>query len=267
MRFFKSYKNDMIDLHCHSVPFVDDGAEDFEDAKEIIRTEYNQGVRTMVMTVHLREGMFDTPISSVQSQFQRIQEWLKSSNMKDMSVFLSREYYCDKRLEVLLDGYINNLEEIVYEGKKYIPQNEIRPFGKKNCILLEFSSNKIQDIEFEIFVKKASLAGLTPIIAHIERYPAVQKRPAIVYNLKDIGAYIQVNGEALLTKTSKKEFELVKWLLESQLVDFISSDTHDLLKRPPNLKRCYAYISKKYGKCTADNLLRNKAFYLIHDMQ
>ncbi len=267
MMLFRSYLDNMIDLHCHSVPFVDDGAEDFEDAKDIIRTEYDQGVRTIVMTVHLREGMFDTSISSVQLQFQKIQEWLKSSDIKDMEIFLSREYYCDKRLEALLDGYIDNLEEIVYEGKKYNPRNEIIPFGKKKCMLLEFSSNKMQDIEFEIFVKKASLAGLTPIIAHVERYPAVQKRPAIVYNLKDIGAYIQVNGEALLSKSDIKEFDLVKMLLESQLVDFISSDAHDLLKRPPNLKRCYAYINKKYGKCTAENLLRNNAFNLIHGMQ
>lgn len=36
MIILNSYIEDMIDLHCHAVPFVDDGADDFEESQKII---------------------------------------------------------------------------------------------------------------------------------------------------------------------------------------------------------------------------------------
>ena len=87
----------LADIHCHIVPFVDDGADDMETAKELIREEYLQGVRTLVMTTHLRKGMFDTPIYKVRKHFEQLVEWVSSTEMREMRLFLSREYYCDGR--------------------------------------------------------------------------------------------------------------------------------------------------------------------------
>ena len=256
----------MCDFHCHSVPYVDDGAEDIEEAKKIIESEYRQGVRLVVMTVHLRYGMFDTPIERVRESFYKIQKWLNESKMAEMKIFLSREYYCDERLESLLDGYKNGFEEIIYHGKRYHPYDEILPIGSKKGILLEFSSNSMQENEFEIFVKKASYAGLTPIIAHVERYPVVQNNPSIVKNMKENGAYIQVNSNSVLSKASKKEIETTKFLIKNQMVDIISSDAHDVIDRPVNLKKCYGALRKKYGKSIADKLLRDNAYSLIYEI-
>ena len=158
----------LADLHSHIVPFVDDGAEDYEEAQELIREEYSQGVRFLVMTVHLRNGMFESPISKASRHFEELKSWLKTTDMSDMELILSREYYCDNRFMALLGGYVRGDEEITFDGKKYVPRDEIRPFGRHKCILLEFSSNRMQDSEFEIFIQKASQAGLTPIIAHAE---------------------------------------------------------------------------------------------------
>ncbi len=257
----------MIDLHCHIVPYVDDGAEDIEEAKNIIRDEYNQGVRLLVMTVHLRYGTFDTPIEKVQKHFQELKKWLSQSDMRDMTILLSREYYCDDRLEALLDGYIQHSEEVVYKGHVYSPKEEILPFGEYKCILLEFSSNRIQNSAFERFIEKAMHAGLMPILAHVERYPIVQERPTIVYKLQDLGAYIQVNCESLLDRAGRTECETAQILVQKGLVDFVSSDTHDLKRRPPNHKKCYSALQKKYGKDIADKLLRNNAEVMIYGME
>ena len=82
----------LTDIHCHIVPFVDDGAEDYEEAQELISREYSQGVRSLVMTVHLRYGMFDTPISKVEKHFEVLKNWLSQTDMNDLELFLSREY-------------------------------------------------------------------------------------------------------------------------------------------------------------------------------
>ncbi|WP_026488337.1 tyrosine-protein phosphatase [Butyrivibrio sp. XBB1001] len=254
----------LTDIHCHIVPFVDDGAEDYEEAQELIRREYSQGVRTLVMTVHLRKGMFDTPTSKAVKHFDELKRWLAETDMSDMEIFLSREYYCDERFETLLEGYANNSEEVFFDGEKLVPRDEIRPFGKQKCILLEFSSSRMQDSEFEIFIKKASQAGLTPIVAHAERCPAVQDRPTIVYRMKEQGALIQVNCESLLSKTGTKEFQTAHGLVKHKLADIVSSDCHNLKERQPEVRKSYLFLKKKYGISVADELMRERAVSLIY---
>lgn len=253
----------LADIHCHIVPFVDDGAEDYEEAQELIKEEYSQGVRTLVMTVHLRYGMFDTPISKVEKHFDKLKRWLSQTDMSDMEIFLSREYYCDERLESLLDGYLNGNDEVIYDGERYDPRDEIRPFGKYKCILLEFSSNRMQDSEFEVFIKKASQAGLTPIVAHAERCPAVQDRPTIVYRMKEQGALIQVNCESLLSKTGTRDCQTAQGLVKHKLADIVSTDCHNLRERLPEVRKCYLLLKKKYGISIADELMRERAVSLI----
>ena len=254
----------LADLHSHIVPYVDDGTSDYEEARGLIAEQYSQGVRTIVTTAHFRNGMFDTPISKVKRHFDELQEWLQTTEMSDIKLYLSREYHCDKRLSILLDGYVSGQEEIVYEDISYIPGEEILPFGQKKCILLEFSSDRMQDSEFEIFIQKASQAGLTPIIAHAERCPAVQDRPTIVYKLRDQGALVQVNCESLIARAGTRAGDTAKALVDNKLADVVSSDYHDLKRRPPNIKKCYAFLRKKYGVTTADRLLRDNANSLIY---
>lgn len=254
----------LADLHSHIVPFVDDGAEDYEEAQELIREEYSQGVRFLVMTVHLRNGMFESPISKASRHFEELKSWLKTTDMSDMELILSREYYCDNRFMALLGGYVRGDEEITFDGKKYVPRDEIRPFGRHKCILLEFSSNRMQDSEFEIFIQKASQAGLTPIIAHAERCPAVQDRPTIVYRMKEQRAFVQVNCESLLSGTRTKEAIVAQGLVKHNMADLVSSDCHNLKDRLPEIKKCYAFIKKKYGIKAADELMREKALSLIY---
>lgn len=259
----KKYPLGLADIHCHIVPFVDDGAEDYEEARELIRREYLQGVRILVMTVHLRNGMFDAPISKVEKHFRELKRWLSETDMSDMDIFLSREYYCDERFEALIDGYLDGFDEIHIDGKKYVLRDEIKPFGRYKCILLEFSSDSMQDGEFEKYIKKTLQAGFTPIIAHTERCPAVQDRPTIVYRMKEQGALVQVNCESLLSRTDSKECQTAQGLVKHKLADIVSSDCHNLRERMPDIRKCYVYLKKKYGINTADELMRNRAVSLI----
>lgn len=48
----------LVDIHCHILPGVDDGATDMETSKAMIREAYKQGVRYMIATPHYRPEMF-----------------------------------------------------------------------------------------------------------------------------------------------------------------------------------------------------------------
>ena len=42
----------LFDIHCHIIPSVDDGAADLKEAEELLRMEYSQGVRNIILTPH-----------------------------------------------------------------------------------------------------------------------------------------------------------------------------------------------------------------------
>lgn len=252
----------LADLHCHLIPYVDDGASDMDDSKRLINEEYNQGVRHIVMTAHLRYGYFDTPVYLVGRQFDQLKLWIKE-NFTDLKVEYSREYYCDDRLLTLLDGYGKNTKEVAYDNKIYCPQNEIIPFGTNKCILLEFSSNRIQKELIIAAVNKTFIAGLTPVIAHVERYPIIQKHPEFIQKCIDAGAYIQVNADSIIGLENKIRCQTARELINMGAVDVVSSDAHDPLIRKPNLLKCYKYLKSKYGAYEADKLMHDNIYYLL----
>ena len=62
----------IFDMHCHIVPFVDDGAEDMKEALAMLKEEYLQGVRGIIVTPHFRLGMFETSFEEVKKQAREI---------------------------------------------------------------------------------------------------------------------------------------------------------------------------------------------------
>ena len=77
----------LIDMHCHIVPGVDDGARDLYDAAKILQLEYRNQVQAVIVTPHYRAGMFETPQREIERQFQRIDEMTRRSR-SGMRVYL-----------------------------------------------------------------------------------------------------------------------------------------------------------------------------------
>ena len=86
--------NRMVDIHCHLLPYVDDGAEDLDEAVELLEEQHKQGVTTICFTPHLRTDMFESPDEKIIRQFERLDR-IQRENGFGMSLYLSREYHCD----------------------------------------------------------------------------------------------------------------------------------------------------------------------------
>ncbi len=263
MIFVFQQNESFADIHSHLIPFVDDGASDIEDSKRLILEEHKQGVRILVLTPHLRDGFFDTPIDVIQKHFDELKKWVSESDIKGLDLYLSREYHCDKRFEALLDGYTSESGGIHFDDREYDPQKEILPFGTGRCILLEFSTGLMDIKEMKRFVRKALIAGLTPIIAHAERYRVVQKDVHVLDEIKALGACVQINADALLGLESKENCSSARKLAVEGIADIVASDAHDLDQRKPRQEKCYRYLKRRVGEEKAAALMRDKAYQLI----
>jgi protein-tyrosine phosphatase len=107
------------------------------------------------------------------------------------------------------------------------------------------------------------LHGYYPIIAHIERYACIADDYEKAAGLQEMGAWIQVNADAVLGMEGWAAKRLCRALLREGWVDVIASDSHGIHKRACHLKKCLEYVSKKYSEDYAGQLFEQNPRKMI----
>ena len=222
----------MIDLHSHIVFDVDDGPKSIDDSRALLEEAYAQGVRTIVSTSHRRKGMFETPEDKIATNFKAVQD-LAQEIAPDLRILYGAEiYYTSDILDKLENNLIPKLNDTRYA-------------------LIEFSMNTPYR-EIHNALTNVLMLGITPVIAHIERYDALENNEKRVKELINMGCYTQVNSSSILKPklfgdTYKFMKKRARYFLEKDLVHIVASDMHNLDSRPPYMKEAYEIVSKKYG--------------------
>lgn len=236
----------LADIHCHIVPYVDDGASVLKEAAALVQSQYSQGIRVICATPHLRKSMFESSDEEIARQFARLKNTCES-RFEGLEMFLSREYHCDKLL------------------KERLKQNEILPLGNGNTLLIEFSSRHTRD-QIDEYINLVQSCGYRPLIAHVERYPAVMAKNQI-RELIEMGARIQVNAGSVLGREGLRKRFFVRSLLKEHLVDVVASDCHDTENRPCELALAMEVIRKKAGSDYARKVLWDNPRMLLGGSQ
>lgn len=225
---------ELADIHCHLMPYVDDGAYDEEESLELLKLEAAQGVRSICLTPHLRADMFESSDESVAEHFALVQRLAEEAALP-LSLSCSREYHYDRIFRSRLES------------------GNLRPLGEGKHLLVEFGGrhSAAEMLEAVALVQEA---GWKPLLAHVERYAPLQD-PGFAWELRASGALLQVNAGSVLGREGLRQKQLVKKLLQKELVDVIASDAHDVRIRTPELELCARQIEKKYGRSLAQRLL------------
>lgn len=224
----------LYDMHCHIVPGVDDGAPDMESSLDILRDEEKNGVTDVIITPHYRREMFETDRSTVKHRFLELRDEARSV-FPNIRLYLGCEFHANMDMEQILttDPFYRML------GTRYV--------------LLEFSS-----AHSKAYIKERTYAllarGYHPILAHIERYPPLVKDIDMVDELRAMGAYIQVNADALIGKDGWGYKRFTAKLLKNEMIDFIGSDAHNTTDRACHLGKAYRRVAGKLGKAEADRI-------------
>ena len=238
----------MIDIHSHIVFEVDDGPKTIEDSRALLEESYRQGVRTIISTSHRRKGMFETPEAKIEENFKQVQELAKEI-ADDLTVLYGAEiYYTSDILDKLEQGEIPRLADSQYA---LIEFSMITPYKEIHTAL----SNVLR-------------LGVTPVVAHIERYHCLENDEKKVRDLINMGCYTQINSSSVLKPklfgdTYKFMKKRAQFFLEKDLVHFVASDMHNLNPRPPYMQEAYQIISKKYGESHAEQLFRKNQELLL----
>ena len=230
-----SFWMDLADIHCHLMPYVDDGAYDEEESLALLKQEVEQGVRSICLTPHLRVDMFETSDEEIQRHFDMVRQLAREAALP-LELCHSREYHFDRLFRERLEG------------------GRLRPLGAGNTLLVEFGGRHSRE-EILDAVKMVGEAGYVPLIAHVERYAPLHQEWGFAYTLREFGAMLQLNAGSVLGQEGLRQRLLCRKLLQKNLVTVIASDAHDTRIRTPQLRQCAEHLESKYGRKTAELLL------------
>lgn len=216
------------DIHNHMLFGVDDGAKSEQEMYRIIDASYSDGVRHLCFTPHYHPGFFGEHQEQIAVAF-------------DLAKQYAAEQYPDLSL------YLGN--ELRYERScvDWLEQGRCQTLNGTEYLLVDFlypePAEKILDAMLRVLN-----AGYTPVLAHVERYEKFHRDLREIDRLKDWGVILQVDAQSPLGGLGHGSRVRARRLLDASAVDLIASDAHDLTSRPPQLRACFEFISRKYGE-------------------
>ena len=208
----------MVDIHAHILPGLDDGSDRTLTSLRMAELAVRSGVTDLIATPHSNQrGRFENYASeSLTAQFQRLKEAVHREKL-DLRLHLGMEVYATSDMaELYRDGKLLTLA-----GSRYL--------------LMEFGFH--DDVYYmEHVLRDVMDTGVTPILAHPERYKALQALPDILVDWVRSGVPLQIN--------------------KGSLSGFFGSDAHRADQRTPVLLDTYRWIASRYSEHLADRLLR-----------
>ena len=227
----------MIDLHCHILPGIDDGAKNAKESVSMARVAAKDGITHIVATPHIRETLH--PVNFLKQYVTKFNEALQ-------------------KLQVPV--------EILYGADVYamLLPKEVRRYAINNTqyILIEFPYTHIpanaSDILFNF-----KMQNLIPIITHPERIPSVIRNPETLFSLLSRDVYVQVTADSLTGNFGEQIQECAFYLLQKGAVHFIASDAHSATVRRPVLSEAVKVAEKIVGKEEARKLVEDNPLAVI----
>ncbi|MGO3731993.1 MAG: tyrosine-protein phosphatase [Vagococcus sp.] len=218
-----------IDIHCHILPGIDDGAKNVEASLEMAREAVSQGISHILCTPHHINGTYINPKKDVIGHVAELQQVLDSEDIP-LTLYEGQE--------VRLSG------DLI----KRIAENDILFTDLEDTyLLIEFPSMEIpayaEQALFELITN-----GYRPIIVHPERNAHVIHNPDVLIPFIKMGCLSQVTCGSYVGQFGKDIQKVSKKLIEQNLAHVIASDAHNTKYRGFYMAEAYAKLEKEFGE-------------------
>jgi protein-tyrosine phosphatase len=215
----------MVDIHCHILPGLDDGAKTMDESVEMAEMAIADGITHVIGTPHANAEYTFRP-ELIRARREELQ-----SRVEGRLQILTG---CDFHLSY------ENVLEIQHDTAKYT-------LNQKNYLLVEFADFAIPP-NIDDTIHTLQLLGLNLIITHPERNGLIRHQPDKLWRWLRMGCYVQVTAQSLLGRFGKDTVKIVMRWLEDERVHFVASDAHSTRGRPLRLRESYALVTRQFGE-------------------
>ena len=234
----------MIDLHCHILPGLDDGAANDVEALRMAEELLAEGVDTVVATPHVG-GVYALGAAAIQWETEHCQELFTRHGLP---------------LRLLPGGEIAMRGDTLALWRRGILPN--LGGGPARVLLLELPSLFLAEGARRLIEECVAMETVV-VIAHPERNPALMRDPKLVETLRYAGARFQITAASLDGQFGQTAQNFAELLLRQRMVDYVASDLHP--GRSVSLKKAAKRIKKLCGQEMADRVLQKNPNDLFID--
>jgi protein-tyrosine phosphatase len=221
----RSVRINMIDLHCHILPGLDDGPKTMEESVEMANAAIADGTTHLVATPHSNSThFFDYP------------------KIRALCKELQAEVGDRLKLATGCDFHVSpeNIAALKLQAPRFC-------VNQKDYLLVEFNEIAIPPA-MDQTLHEMQLAGIRPIVTHPERNRLLRLRPERLVSWIRHGCYGQVTGGALIGRFGPAaQKDAMRWI-EAGLIHFVCSDAHNTSSRPIQLRPAFEAVKKEFGE-------------------
>lgn len=217
----------MIDLHCHLLPGIDDGATDLDTSLQMARIAVADGIRVMACTPHITPPLYNNTALDIRRRVQALQAEINAAGI-DLRLIAG----ADIHVRVDLVELLGQTPSPCLQGTRYFlfePPHAVLPPN------------------LDSFSRAILKAGYIPILTHPERLTWIEQHYDLVCSLDEMGVAVQLTAGSITGTFGKRAQYWSERMLDEGRVDIIASDAHGPRGRPPVLSAARDEISKRLG--------------------
>ena len=206
----------MIDMHAHILPGVDDGPATVAESLEMARMAVEDGIRVMVAAPHCLNELYSNSRVEILSACDYLRSVLEKNDIPLTLVPASEVHLNVEIIDEIKKGRLMTIND------------------QEKHIFLELPGQLM--VQGTIgFILRLRRMGVTPIITHPERNPAIQQDVGLLSDLISAGALSQITADSLKGGFGRHVVRCCKRIIRQNMVHFIASDAHSTRSRPPRL--------------------------------
>ena len=237
----------MIDLHCHYLPGIDDGAQTLEESLALARAAVADGITHAVMTPHVHVGVFDNRAGGIARAVVLFRAALAEHGIP---------------LSISAGGEVRIGSEII----EMLAAGEIPFLGTwrgQRVMLLEFPHGQVP-VGAERFTAWLRKQGVLPLIAHPERNKDVMRNLAKLDPFIEQGCLLQVTAGSLIGRFGEQAERRARELLDRDDIFAVATDAHNLENRPPLMQAAHAFLVAEAGEASAEALTHGNPLAVLN---
>jgi protein-tyrosine phosphatase len=237
----------VIDLHCHILPGIDDGADTLETSLAMARAAVDNGITVTACTPHIYPGLYENTAQGIAKARGALQ-----AELDHRGIALKLSFGAD-----------THLVPEVFEGLK---SRRIPTLAGSRYLLLE-PPHHVAPPRFEESVFQLQAGGYVPVITHPERLTWIEDHYDVFHRLALGGVWMQVTAGALTGEFGRRPKYWGERMLDEGVVHILASDAHGPTRRGPRLAEGFAAASRRIGASEALHLVETRPRGILDNVE
>lgn len=224
----------LVDIHCHLLPEIDDGARDWPESLAMAEIAVSEGFQQVIATPHQLGNYPQNHGNTIRKRANQLQQHLDLRKIE---------------LEILPGADVRMEPDLIARVRR---GDVLTLADRGRHVLLELPHEVF--LPMDRLLESMNRAGLVGILSHPERNLGILARPNVVDPLVDNGCLLQVTAGSITGTFGPDCRKLAERLVEDGMVHFLATDAHHATGRRPLMQKAFARVAELTDYDTAVRL-------------